>query len=62
MAMCLMWALLFISEDKVPNKEQLAHWYGEWIKSRPFDIGITTQQALHPLALKADPILAIESA
>ena len=37
--------------------DRIAKWYGEWMKSRPFDMGITTRNALN--RLKTNPKAAI---
>lgn len=29
--------------------DRVAQWYGQWMKSNPFDIGITTENALYGL-------------
>lgn len=49
MAMCLMWALVEANDGKKDDQERelnadtIAKWYANWIHSRPFDIGTTTE-------------------
>ena len=56
LAMCLMWGLIEAvkakkNEDKhaVFSNQSIAHYYGEWMRSDPFDIGTTTSGGLSPL-------------
>jgi len=42
-SMCLLWSIVEENKDKSQspclNNQQIAKFYGEWIKSDPFDIG-----------------------
>ena len=53
MAMCMLWGLTFNQEKQeggvILNAESIATFYKEWIKSKPFDIGNTTANALENL-------------
>ena len=46
MAMCSLWAIVE-SKDELDAPNVLAKRYGDWYRSHPFDIGITTRKALH---------------
>ena len=56
LAMCLMWGLTYGNQSKnaeansyvFPNPT-IAFFYANWIASNPFDIGITTKNALGSL-------------
>jgi len=48
LAMCMLRGL--IEGNGALNLDRIAHYYGEWIASNPFDIGMTTSQALSGLA------------
>ena len=50
-AMCLMQALIEMGSEAF-NTDILAKWYGYWIDSDPFDIGIATENALSSLSTR----------
>ena len=54
MTMCLLWGLSKNQKEQGLLKIDLNHvceYYKEWILSSPFDIGVTTKDALGPLVL-----------
>ena len=61
LAMALMWGLNKANEEedsgqpRVFSNAQIAYHYREWMRSEPFDIGSTTNQALSPLLENLDP-------
>jgi hypothetical protein len=50
MAMCLLHAAN--DDPKNLNLDKIANYFGKWLQSPPFDIGITTSMAL--LAINID--------
>ena len=54
MSMCLLWGLAKNKKEQgVLNLDlnYICEYYRDWILSSPFDIGITTKDALGPLVL-----------
>lgn len=52
----------FEDEENVLNLDSIAMMYKKWIQSDPFDIGITTTNALNPLQYKCSAQKARSSA
>lgn len=55
MALCLAYGILdsnFNNDEKIINLDLIAFRYRDWIRSEPFDIGITTKNALQILNCK----------
>jgi hypothetical protein len=52
MAMCIAAALTKAKNSEL-DLDTLEEYFGRWLKSPPFDIGITTKNALKGIDLKA---------
>ena len=68
LAFCLMWGLIQGNQayqDKGQNVldlDSIALFYKKWMKSRPFDIGIATTNALSPLIKESRSAAAAKKA
>jgi ADP-ribosylglycohydrolase len=59
MAMCLMQALI---EGKSPiDQKKIADWYLKWYEDGPFDIGMTTRNAMESIKYMSVKGLIIEA-